>query len=107
MQCRAIEYGAVYEGEGRGGRSAGHDGSPYCDRDRKRRGGVFIGQGARGTRIFLMEFLDQLVGVDVGQGLPAVMCFREAFPPDQVLELAAVASCAQNSGDFPFGLPIN
>ena len=32
-----------------------------------------------------MEFLEELISVDVGSWFPAIMCFGETFPPDQVL----------------------
>ena len=39
--------------------------------------------------IILMGCFEQLVGVDVGQGFPAIMCFGEPFPSDEVLYLIA------------------
>ena len=35
----------------------------------------------------LMEVFYQGVGVNVGQGFPTIVCLREPFPPDKVLEL--------------------
>ena len=56
-------------------------------------GVVFI-CGSDGRGILSIKFLYKLIGSDVGEGFPTVMCFGESFPPDQVLELIAVFSGA-------------
>ena len=70
--------------------------------------GVFMGSGgAASSWILLMEVFYQGVSVDVGQGFPAVMCLREPFPSDKVLELIAPSSYAQDLFHFPFRLAVN
>jgi hypothetical protein len=69
--------------------------------------GVFISGGAYGLGVCVVKFFDKLVGIDVGQGFPAVMRFRESFPPDQVLELVMLLSCAQDLFNFPFRLAVD
>jgi hypothetical protein len=54
---------------------------------------VFI-RSSDGCGILPIKFLDELIGHDVGKGFPAVMCFGESFPSDQVLELIAAFSSA-------------
>jgi hypothetical protein len=66
----------------------------------------FIG-GADGKRVGLVVSFNEEVSVEVGQGFPAVMCFGETFPPDQVLELVASLPCAQDLLDFPFRLSVH
>jgi hypothetical protein len=94
--------------EGRGdsrGRSGHLDTS---DGDRVgRNGGGFISVQAYSSGVCMIKFFDKLVGIDVGQGLPTVMRFRESFPPDQVLELVMLLSCTQDLFNFPFRLAIN
>ena len=63
--------------------------------------------GAISGWVLLMEGFYQGVGIDVGQGFPAVMCFGEPFPPDKVLELIVPSPCAQNLFHFPFRLTVN
>jgi hypothetical protein len=72
-----------------------------------RNGGGFISDSAYSLGVCVVKFFDKLVGVDVGQGFPTVMRFRESFPPDQVLELVTSLSCAQDLFNFPFWLAIN
>jgi hypothetical protein len=76
------------------------------DDDSGGRGRVFIGC-ADGERVIVVKLLNKLVSIDVRKGLPAVVSFRETFPPDQVLELLASLSCAQDLFDFPFRLSIH
>ena len=59
------------------------------------------------SRHLLMEIFYQVVSTDVGQGFPAVMCFRESLPSDELLELIAPSSCTQNLLHFPFQLSID
>jgi hypothetical protein len=42
----------------------------------------------------IVKFFDELVGMDVGQGFPTIMCLGEPFSSDQVLKLIAVFSGA-------------
>jgi hypothetical protein len=56
--------------------------------------------------VIVVKFLNKLVGIDVGEGFPAVVSFREPFPPDQVLELLASLSCTQDLFNFPFWLSV-
>jgi hypothetical protein len=60
-----------------------------------------------GGWVFAIELLDELVSIDVGERFPAVMCFRESLPPDQVLELLASFPCTQDLFYFPFGLAVH
>ena len=54
-----------------------------------------------------MEGFDQVFSVDMGQGFPAVMCFGETLPSDQVLKLIAPTSRPQNLLHFPFWLSVD
>ena len=57
--------------------------------------------------VVLMEHFYLSVGINVGQGFPAVMCFRKPFPLDQILELIALSSYVQSLFDFPLWLSID
>jgi hypothetical protein len=70
-------------------------------------GGGFISGRTYGLGVYVVKFFDKLVSIDVGQGFPTVMRFRESFPPDQVLELVTPLSCTQDLFDFPFRLAVN
>jgi hypothetical protein len=72
-----------------------------------RDGGGFISDGAYGLGVCVVKFFDKLIGVDVGQGFPTVMRFREPFPSDQVLELVTLFSCTHDLFNFPFRLAID
>jgi hypothetical protein len=76
------------------------------DRMGGNRGG-FISDSANSLRVCVVEFFDKLISVDVGQGFPTVMRFGESFPPDQVLELVMLFSCAQDLFNFPFRLAVD
>jgi hypothetical protein len=54
--------------------------------------------------VFPVKPPDAVIGIDVGQGFPAVMCFGETLPSDQVLELVLLSSCTQDGFNFPFRL---
>jgi hypothetical protein len=54
-----------------------------------------------------VEFLDEVIGADVGQGFPTVMHFGKTLPLDQVLELVVHSPSTQDVFDFPFWLAIN
>jgi hypothetical protein len=45
------------------------------------------------NRVFSMKLLDKVVGIDMGQGFPTVMCLGKALPPNQVLQLVAPSPC--------------
>ena len=60
-----------------------------------------------GFGVSFIEFLDELLCVYVGCQFPTVMCFRETFPSDQVLNLTPMLSNLQNLFYFPFWLPIH
>jgi hypothetical protein len=72
-----------------------------------RNGGGFISGGVYSLGVCVIKFFDKLVGIDVGQGFPTVMHFGESFPPDQVLELVTLLSCAQDLFNFPFRLAVD
>jgi hypothetical protein len=60
-----------------------------------------------GARVLPMKAGYQLFGINVVEGFPTVMCFREPFPSNQILQLVMPSSCAQNLFYFPFGLAID
>ena len=51
-----------------------------------------------------IEFLEKFVSMEVGSRFPAVMCFRESFPADKVLQLLPVMSDLEYSTHFPLWL---
>ena len=81
--------------EGRGG---GH--CADCD------GGMW-GEVSYSSGMSFIEFCEELIGVDIRRGFPAVMCFREAFPPDKILQLLPIASGLEYLLHFPFWLSID
>jgi hypothetical protein len=100
------------EGRGNGNKGIG-EGSMYRrggsghDSDRADGDGILWDKGSfmccvNGSGIFLIELPDPVISVDVGQGLPAIMYFRESFPPNQVLELMMPFPCTRDGFYFPF-----
>jgi hypothetical protein len=62
---------------------------------------------ADGCWMSFIEFFDQIFCVDILSWFPAIMRFRESFPPDKVLELIHSLSYSQDSFYFPFGLSVD
>ena len=50
------------------------------------------GDVSDGFGVLLIELLDKFFRVYIGCRFPAVMCFGESFPPDQVLDLMLMSS---------------
>ena len=63
--------------------------------------------GSDGRGILAIKFLDKFISGNVGKGFPTVMCFGESFPPDQVLELIAAFSGAQDFFNLSFWLSVD
>ena len=57
--------------------------------------------------VSFIELLDEFVSVHVGCWFPAIVSFREPFPPDQILDLMPVLPDTEYLFDLPFGLPID
>ena len=81
--------------EGRGG---GHG----ADGD----GGMW-GEVSYSSGVSFIELCEELIGVDVRRGFPAVMCFREAFPLEKILQLLPMLSDLEYLFHFPFWLSID
>jgi hypothetical protein len=54
-----------------------------------------------------MEVFYHLFGVDMAEGFSTIMCFGEPLPSNQILQLVAPSSCAQNLFYFPFRLAVD
>jgi hypothetical protein len=102
-------------GRDRGSRSgvcAGVFGGGHCDASDGGGGCGHWGVGYKfhsiyGARVLPTEVFYQLFSIDMAEGFPAVMCFREPFPSNQILQLVTPPSCAQNLLHFPFRLAVD